>query len=215
MIQGVLFDLDGVIVSTDEFHFQGWKRLADEEGIPFTREDNERCRGVSRMESLAIVLEKASRDYTEDEKVEMATRKNEYYRRFLENDLSPDDILPGVMTVLDALRERGVRLAIGSSSRNAPIILQKIKLEPYFDAVIDGNQIQHSKPDPEVFLLGTQALGLSPETCLVVEDAEAGVSAALNGGMKVLAVGFASNDPRAHLQAKDLTAVTVDAMLGV
>ena len=203
-LKGVIFDLDGVIVSTDEYHYLGWRRLADEVGIPFDRGDNERCRGVSRMESLEIVLERSPRRYSDAQKREMADRKNRYYMQMLRERLSPASILPGAMAFMEALRARGIKLAIGSSSRNSPGILKSIGLEGYFDATADGNDISRSKPDPEVFLLAARRLGCAPEECLVVEDAEAGVSAALAGGMKVLAVGSAVRDPRAHFRAGSL-----------
>lgn len=207
-IAAVIFDLDGVIVSTDEFHYLGWKRLADEEGIPFDRSINERLRGVSRMESLEIILEKAGRSYTADEKQEMAGRKNNYYRQLLES-LSPANILPGVMGLLDGLRQEGVRIAVGSSSRNTPVIMGKIGLARAFDAVADGNEIVNSKPDPEVFLLAAQKLVVEPARCLVVEDALSGVAAARAAGMRVVAVGSAANSPQADFSADDLSEVTV------
>jgi len=208
MISGIIFDLDGVIVSTDEFHYQGWQRLADEEGIHFDRAINERLRGVSRMESLAILLERAAKPYSPAERETMATRKNEYYRQLLER-ITPRDILPGVLPLLAALKQAGLKTAIASSSRNCPVILERIGLQHEFDAVADGNHIKNSKPDPEIFLLAAQRIGLPPADCLVVEDAEAGVTGALAAGMKVLAVGSAATDIRAHLRAADLTGVTV------
>ena len=211
-IQAVIFDLDGVIVSTDELHFQAWKELAEEEGIRFDREDNRRLRGVSRMGSLDIMLEKATRVYSETEKNGMANRKNAVYRESL-NDLSPADILPGVSALLNALRERGVKIAIGSSSKNAARILQAIGLADAFDAVVDGTQITRSKPDPEVFSLAAEQLGILARHCLVVEDAEAGVDAALAAGMRVLAVGAAAAHPSATLSAQDLDEICVDALL--
>lgn len=207
-IAAVIFDLDGVIVSTDEFHYLGWKRMADEEGIPFDRSMNERLRGVSRMESLEIILEKAGRPYTDDEKKELAGRKNNYYRQLLEN-LSPANILPGVMGLLDGLRQEGVRIAVGSSSRNTPVIIEKIGLFHVFDAIADGNGIVNSKPDPEVFLLAAQKLVVEPARCLVVEDALSGVAAARAAGMRVAAVGSAANSPQADFSADDLSEVTV------
>ena len=180
--KAVIFDLDGVIVSTDDCHFMGWKKLADDEGIYFDRKTNERQRGVSRMESLDVLLEKAEKKYTDEEKLEMATRKNEYYKEFIK-DLSENDILPGVMDFTKKLRDMGVKLAIGSSSKNTPAILKNIGLDTYFDAVADGNDISKSKPDPEVFLVAAKKLGIDPKDCLVVEDADAGVAAALTGGI--------------------------------
>ena len=212
-IKAVIFDLDGVIVSTDEYHFRGWEKMADEERIYFDREINERLRGVSRMESLEIILERASKQYAEEEKIELAERKNYYYRQLL-NDLSPKDILPGVTEVLKELKERGIKIAIGSSSKNTPMILDKIGLVHCFDAVADGNGIKNSKPDPEVFLLAALKLNIDPESCLVVEDADAGVEAALAGGMRVLGVGTASANLKATYKAKDLSEVRLEEVLG-
>ncbi len=214
MIQGIIFDLDGVIVATDEFHYRGWQRLADEEGVYFDRTINLRLRGVSRMGSLDILLERAARRYTAAEKETLAARKNGYYRALLPT-LTPADLLPGVRRLLDELRARGVKQAIGSSSRNCPAILEYIGLATFFDAVVDGNDIHHGKPDPEVFLLAAQALGLPPAACLVVEDAEAGVSAGLAGGMLVLAVGAAASDPRAHARAPDLSGLSASDLLAI
>jgi len=215
MIQGVIFDLDGVIVSTDELHYQGWKHMADTEGIYFDREINERLRGVSRMESLEIIMEKATKEYTEEQKEALATLKNDFYKELLATQLSSKDILPGVINVLNGLKAAGVKIAIGSSSKNTPTILKQIGLDKTFDAVSDGNNIKNSKPDPEVFLIAAEWLGLEPEVCLVVEDAEAGVTAALAGNMKVLAVGSAATDERADLAAADMSMITVDQMINL
>ncbi|MDF7824126.1 beta-phosphoglucomutase [Pontiellaceae bacterium B12227] len=211
-IRGVIFDLDGVIVSTDEYHFQAWNKLAETEGIPFDRGDNERLRGVSRMESLEIILEKATRGYSEEEKLVMATRKNEIYRESLKN-LTPSDILPGVMDVLEGFRSRDVKMAIGSSSKNAQPILAAVGLDDAFEVVVDGTHIERSKPDPQVFSMAGEQLGLSPGECLVVEDADAGVDAGLAAGMPVLAVGAATGHSGATIKASDLTAITLDEML--
>lgn len=213
-IKAVIFDLDGVIVSTDEFHFLAWKQLADAEGIPFTREDNERLRGVSRMESLAILLEKSTRSYPASGKEEMATRKNTIYRESLKA-LSPADILPGVQQVLKGLRDHGIKIAIGSSSKNAGPILVAIGLDKTFDAVVDGTHIARSKPDPEVFTLAGKQLGVPADQCLVVEDADAGVDAGIAAGMPVLAVGSAVAHPGATLRANDLSKITLGEMLGI
>ena len=215
MIQGVIFDLDGVIVSTDELHYQGWKHMADTEGIYFDREINERLRGVSRMESLEIILEKATKAYTEEQKEALATLKNDFYKELLATKLSPNDILPGVKDVLAGLKERGVKIAIGSSSKNSPTILKQIGLDKVWDAISDGNNIVNSKPDPEVFLIAAERLGLKPEVCLVVEDAEAGITAAVVANMKTLAVGSAITDKRADLAAADMSMITVDQMINL
>lgn len=202
-IKAVIFDLDGVIVSTDDYHYRAWKQMADDEGIYFDREINERLRGVSRMESLDIILERATKEYSEDEKKSFAERKNNIYRELLK-ELTPKHILSGVSNVLDTLRKNGVKVAIGSSSKNTMFILNKIGLDNYFDAIADGTQITKSKPDPEVFLLAAKKLGINADKCLVVEDADAGVEAAIAGNMKVLAVGYASTNKNANLTMKNL-----------
>lgn len=211
-ILGVIFDLDGVIVSTDNCHYQAWQRMADEEGIPFDRAVNERLRGVSRMQSLEFILQRAARDYTDEEKQQLAARKNAYYVELI-GSLTEKDILPGALEILHLLKKRGVKTAIGSSSRNTPIILRQIGLSNAFDAVADGNAIQNSKPDPEVFLLAASLLGLEPQKCLVVEDADAGIQAALSGGMRALGVGSAARNPRATFTADDLTKADMNAIL--
>lgn len=211
-IAGVIFDLDGVIVSTDNCHYLAWKRMADEEGIYFDRAINERLRGVSRMESLEIILERAERAYTDEEKAEMATRKNAYYVELI-GSLTAGDILPGALDTLKLLRERGVKIAIGSSSRNTPIILKQIGLSDAFDAVADGNAISRSKPDPEVFLLAARLLGLAPVNCLVVEDADAGIEAAVAGGMRALGVGSAAENAKATFHGASLADVSFATIL--
>lgn len=190
-MRGIIFDLDGVICSTDEYHFKAWCELAAKLGIiNFTREDNHRQRGVSRMESLEILLENIDHEYSWDEKLELADYKNKRYVEMLK-DMSDKDIYEGVRETLQYLRDQGYKLAIGSSSKNAGIILDKIKLHSYFDAVSDGNNITKSKPDPEVFLKAAEYLKLQPKDCFVVEDAEAGVEAAKAGGFPVFAIGSA------------------------
>lgn len=211
-IKAVIFDLDGVIVSTDDCHYEAWKQLADSQGIYFDRDINQRLRGVSRMESLEILLERAMRTYTEEEKITMATEKNETYKRLVMK-ITPAAILPGASATLQKLREKGVLIAIGSSSRNTPIILKQIGLEGYFDAVADGNHIKNSKPDPEVFLLAAKMLNIPPENCLVVEDADAGVEAALNGNMRVLGVGAAAKNPRATVVADSLNYIDLVSLI--
>ena len=195
--QGIIFDLDGVICSTDEYHYLAWKALADRLGIPFDRERNNLLRGVSRMASLEIILEKAGRTYTEAEKAAFAEEKNAAYRQLL-GRMSPADLSEDVRTTLEALRRAGLKLAIGSSSKNTPFILERIGLGDFFDAVADGNCITHSKPHPEVFLKAAELIGLPPAACLVVEDAHAGVEAAVAGGFDCAAMGDAREDERAR-----------------
>lgn len=190
-LRGIIFDLDGVIVSTDEQHYLGWQALADRLGIPFSREVNSRFRGVSRMACMNILEELGGKHYTDSEKIAYADWKNEYYRELLAQ-MSPADLSQEVRSTLDALRARGLKLAVGSSSKNAKFILQRIGLSDYFDAVSDGTNISRSKPDPEVFLKAAEYLGLTPSDCLVVEDAVSGVEAAHAGGMKAATVGDAA-----------------------
>lgn len=189
--RGIIFDLDGVIVSTDEQHYLGWQALADRLGIPFSREVNSRFRGVSRMACMNILEELGGKHYTDSEKIAYADWKNEYYRKLLAQ-MSSDDLSQEVRSTLDALRARGLKLAVGSSSKNAKFILQRIGLSDYFDAVSDGTNISRSKPDPEVFLKAAEYLRLTPSDCLVVEDAVSGVEAAHAGGMKAATVGDAA-----------------------
>lgn len=211
-IKAVIFDLDGVIVSTDEYHYQAWKKLADTEGIYFDKDINHRLRGVSRMESLEILLKASNKQYSEEQKLELAARKNFIYRELLKN-ITPDDILPEVNTLLYGLRKKRIKMAIGSSSRNSKIILENIGLGSFFDAVIDGNMIKKSKPDPEVFVKASAKLRIPVKQCLVIEDAVSGISAALAAGMKVVAVGYGAEDKRAHKAIKDLSAITVEEIL--
>ena len=169
-IHAIIFDLDGVICFTDKYHYQAWKELADREGIYFDEKINDRLRGVSRMQSLDIILERASREYTEEEKESMAAMKNESYVKLLEN-MSTKDLSDEVKNTLDELRHRGYKLAIGSSSKNTKKILKQIGLVDYFDAISDGTNITKSKPDPEVFLKAADMVEEKPQNCLVVEDA--------------------------------------------
>ena len=207
MIKAVIFDLDGVLVCTDELHYQGWKSLADREGIHFDREINNRLRGVSRMESLEIILERAEREYSEAEKQEMASYKNGVYAALLDS-LTPADRLEGVTECLKELRAEGYKLAIGSSSKNTPKILERTGLRSEFDAVSDGNNISRSKPDPEVFLKAAEFLGVEPRLCAVIEDAEAGIQAAKAAGMLAVAVGDARKSPLADIRLESLAELT-------
>lgn len=199
-IKAVIFDLDGVIVTTDDCHYTAWKKMADDEGIYFDRKINERLRGVSRMQSLEIILEKSDKPYTEQEKIALAAKKNAYYVDLIQK-LTPHDVLGGVTENLKTLKEHGIKIAIGSSSKNTPIILNRIGLADYFDAVSDGNNIKKSKPDPEVFLKAAEMLNIAPENCMIVEDADAGIEAGKRAGMKTFALGNATG---ADFYAKSL-----------
>lgn len=207
--KGVIFDLDGVICSTDELHYTAWKELAERCGLPFDRHTNERLRGVSRMESLEIILSQGDKVWSGKEKEMLAEAKNTRYRELLEG-LTPQDILPGVESTMRELRMRRLRLAIGSSSRNTMRILERLGLDNWFDAVVDGMRIKRSKPDPEVFLQAAAELSLSPAECLVVEDADAGAQAAFAGGMDVACVG-----PAAQHNAGTYNLTAIDEILEI
>ncbi len=187
-LKAALFDLDGVLVDTAVFHFQAWRRLARELGFDFTEHQNEQLKGISRMESLDRILAWGGVTLTAAGKEAWATRKNGWYLELV-SQMKPTDVLPGTREFLENCRAAGLKIALGSASKNAPLILEKTDLLPLFDAVIDGTHVTHGKPDPEVFLLGAQALGVSPAACVVFEDAVAGIEAAHRGGMKAVGVG--------------------------
>ena len=205
MIKGVIFDLDGVILSTDDFHYQAWKKLADRLKIPFDREKNNRLRGVSRMASLDIVLEGYT--FSEEEKLAFAEEKNNTYRELL-NTLTPEFVNNDVRDTLDELKSQGIKIAIGSSSKNTKLILSRVGLLNAFNAIADGTDIKNSKPDPEVFLIAAQRIGLEPKECIVVEDAFAGIDAAVAGGFIPVAIG----DACAHKNAKYKITVLSDLL---
>ncbi|HBG16145.1 MAG TPA: beta-phosphoglucomutase, partial [Firmicutes bacterium] len=167
-----------------------------------------------RMDCLEVMLERTSRTYNTEQKSEMADRKNNYYRKLIQQ-LTPDHILPGVMPILKDLKKNGIKIAIGSSSKNTPLILERIGLAGYFDAVADGNDLTKSKPDPEVFLIAAQRLGVLPKNCLVIEDADAGVEAALAADMLVLGVGTAAGNNRATLRARALDVVSAEELINI
>lgn len=206
MIKGVIFDLDGVLVSTDEMHFKAWKMLADKLGvIDYTKEDNKKQKGVSRMESLEVILAKGTTIYSKEEKEKFAEEKNNYYVELLET-LDSKAILKDVIETLELLRNKGIKIGIGSASKNTPLILEKIGLNQYIDEVSCGLDVTKSKPDPEVFLVAAKKLNLKNEECLVVEDSEAGIIAARAGNMKSLGVG-----PEHTLLGADYDALTMQS----
>jgi beta-phosphoglucomutase len=186
-----LFDLDGVLVDTAIYHFQAWKNLGKQFGYELTEEQNEELKGVSRVESLNKILAWADYSASQEEKAAWLIEKNEDYLRLISN-MNPGEILPGVLEFLEQIKALGYKIALGSASKNAEIILEKTKLISWFDLIIDGNKVSKSKPDPEVFLKGAEGLGLAPESCIVFEDAQAGVEAAKAGQMKAIGIGEAS-----------------------
>lgn len=185
-IRGFIFDLDGVITDTAEYHYRGWKRLADEEGLPFSREDNEHLRGISRRESLMLILK--DRAYAEEEIQEMMARKNRYYLQFIK-EISPRDLLPGARELLEEIRAAGLKNALGSASRNAGEVLDRLGIRSLFDAVSDGHSVERQKPAPDLFLHAARQLDLPPSECVVVEDAASGVEAAKAGGFHSIGLG--------------------------
>jgi len=184
-IKACIFDLDGVIVDTARYHFIAWKALAEELGFVFTEEDNERLKGVSRMQSLEILLEIGKLQFTREEKLAMAEKKNALYVSYIEK-MTPGEILPGVREFLEEIRGKGIGVALGSASKNSPMILEQIGLAQLFDVVVDGNSITEAKPNPEVFLRGAERLGVLPSKCVVFEDAIARGEAASNAGVRMV-----------------------------
>ena len=188
IFQGAIFDLDGVIVDTAKYHYLAWRELALQLGFDFTKADNERLKGVSRMRSLEILLEIGGIRMPEERKLELAARKNARYVAYI-SALDGSELLPGAKEYLTQLRDTGVRIALGSASKNAPLILDRLNITGLFDVIVDGNKTSKAKPDPEVFLIACRELGLEPEQCVVFEDAAAGVQAAKAAGMRVIGIG--------------------------
>ncbi len=210
LIKSFIFDLDGVITDTAEYHYRGWKRLADEEHIPFTREDNEHLRGVARRESLMLILK--DRVYPEEKIQEMMERKNGYYLEFIK-EISPRDLLPGAKELLEELRAAGLRNALGSASKNAGEVLDRLGIRSLFDAVSDGHSVKNQKPAPDLFLHAAEQLGLSPDECIVVEDAAAGIEAARAGGFKSIGLGPVERVGQADAVFPNLAGVRLNDVL--
>lgn len=194
--KAVIFDLDGVIVDTAKYHYLAWKRLAGQLDIPFTEKDNERLKGVSRMASLEILLSLGGMELDQEEKQRLASRKNTWYVEMVDQ-MTKEELLPGAEALLKQLKEDGVKVALGSASKNAEGILNRLEIGHYFDARIDGSKVSKAKPDPEVFLLAAKSVGVDPKACLVIEDAPAGVVAAKRAGMHVVGIGKKENLPEA------------------
>lgn len=204
MVKGIIFDLDGVLVDTDEFHYLSWKQLTDRLGLPFDRTVNNKLRGISRMDSLEIILGKRSGEFSDGQKLAIATEKNEIFRSHLAT-MSPSSVDGATRQSLLQIRQAGFKTAVGSSSKNAQYILERVELGKYFDAVVDGNAIANSKPHPEVFLKAATRLGLDPAECLVVEDGHSGIDAAKAGGFVAVAIGDAKSHQRADYRIDTLS----------
>jgi len=213
-ILGCIFDLDGVIVDTAKYHYQAWKVLANQIGIEFSEKDNERLKGVSRMESLEIILEIGNVKLSNEKKNEYATLKNKWYVDYI-NKMTPDEILPGCVEFITELRNAGILVAIGSASKNTPLILKKVGIGRLFDAVADGNIVNKAKPDPEVFIKASDLLGVNPENCIVFEDAIAGVKAAINAGMKCIGIGSQNVLAEAHYVISGLNEMSLSKLITI
>ncbi|WP_432708598.1 beta-phosphoglucomutase [Pedobacter sp.] len=204
-----IFDLDGVLVDTAVYHYKAWKQLANDMGFDFTEAQNEHLKGVNRMRSLDMILNWGGVEKTAEEKEVLATSKNTQYVSMI-NKMTAAEVLPGTINLLTALQQAGIKIALGSASKNAGVILERTQLTHFFDAIVDGNLVSASKPDPEVFVKGAAMVGVSPAQSVVFEDAQAGVDAALAANMKVVGVGQPENLKGAHVYVKDLSEITVE-----
>jgi beta-phosphoglucomutase len=212
-IRAIILDLDGVITDTAEYHFQAWQRVAQEEGISFTREDNEALRGVSRRQSLELLLGEHIERYGEDQQQKIMDRKNGYYRDLLEH-ITADDFLDGAPELLKAIRARGLKMAIGSASKNTPTVLERLGILDAFDVIADGHSVEHGKPAPDLFLFAAAQMGVQPEQCVVIEDAASGIAAALAANMIAVGIGPKERVGAAHYRYETTAAVNLDEILG-
>ena len=212
-IRAIILDLDGVITDTAEYHFQAWQRVAEEEGISFTREDNEALRGVSRRQSLELLLGEHIARYDEERLQEIMDRKNGYYGDLLER-ITEDDFLDGAPELLEEIRARGLKMAIGSASKNTPTVLQRLGIADAFDVVADGYSVEHGKPAPDLFLYAAEHMGVPPEECVVIEDAASGVAAALAANMVAVGIGPEERVGDAHYRYETTAAVDLEEILG-
>ncbi|MCH2082850.1 MAG: beta-phosphoglucomutase [Saprospiraceae bacterium] len=212
MIKACIFDLDGVIVDTAKYHFIAWRKLANELGFDFTEKENEKLKGVSRMGSLNLILEWGGIKMEEDKKVEWATKKNEWYKEHI-LDMGEEEILPGVRQFLNELKAKNIQYALGSASKNAAAVMNKIGLTEEFVTIIDGTKTTKGKPDPQVFQMGAEAMGVQAEECIVFEDAAKGVQAALNGNFYAVGVGSPESLGAAHMVISGFEGLTFDQVL--
>ncbi|MDG2425734.1 MAG: beta-phosphoglucomutase [Flavobacteriales bacterium] len=210
-VEGLIFDLDGVLLDTAQHHYTAWRRLADELGISFLPKDNEKLKGLSRVESLERILSMGGLMLNNDTKLQLMERKNAWYIELIA-DMTSEDVLPGVRAFIESSRKAGLHIALGSSSNNATTILQRCNLETLFDAIIDGRHVTHTKPDPEVFLKGAAQMNLSPSQVAVFEDAQAGIEAALAGGFHAVGVGLPSNLPGAAWVIPGFVGLTLEGL---
>ena len=212
MIKACIFDLDGVIVDTAKYHFQAWRRMANELGFDFTEKENEQLKGVSRMDSINLILGWGGIALSKKDKVKWATKKNDWYVAAVDQ-MTPAEILPGVLPLLKDLRQKGYKIGLGSSSKNAVRALRKVRILSYFNTIIDGTKTTRSKPDPQVFQMGAKRLRLTPEECIVFEDAQSGVEAALAGGFYAVGMGSPQHLKKAHLVLSSLENITIESII--
>jgi len=214
MIKACIFDLDGVIVDTAKYHFQSWRKLANELGFDINKEQDELLKGVSRMESLDILLNFGGLSFDQEKKEQLAAQKNEWYIELISH-MTPEEIFPGVRELISELRDQGIKTALGSASKNAMHILEHINMVNDFDAIIDGNKITKTKPDPQIFLKAAEALNVEPKMCIVFEDAKAGIESAINANMIAIGVGHAQNLTEAKFVIPSLADITVQEILAL
>lgn len=211
-IKACLFDLDGVIVDTAKYHFKAWRKMANALGFDFSEKENEQLKGVSRMDSINLILGWGNISLSETEKLKWASQKNDWYLEFLQK-MDKKEILPGALEFVQDIQKKGIRIALGSSSKNAVLALTKVNMLHYFEAIIDGTKTTRSKPDPQVFQMGAAALDCQPSECIVFEDAESGVAAALAGGFYAVGMGSPSNLGAAHLVLSSLADITIEDII--
>lgn len=211
-IKACLFDLDGVIVDTAKYHFKAWRKMANALGFDFSEKENEQLKGVSRMDSINLILGWGGITLSETEKQQWASQKNDWYLELLQK-MDEKEILPGALEFVQDLQQKGIRIALGSSSKNAVLALTKVNMLHYFEAIIDGTKTTRSKPDPQVFQMGAAALDCQPSQCIVFEDAESGVAAALAGGFYAIGMGSPSNLGAAHLVLSSLSDITIEDII--
>jgi beta-phosphoglucomutase len=203
-VEACLFDLDGVLVDTAKYHYLAWKQLANSLGFDFSEEENEQLKGISRVESLRKILAWGGVDFPQERQDELAALKNGWYVEMI-SEMTANEVLPGSIKLLEELKNNHIKIGLGSASKNAKLILDNTGLTPYFDALVDGNIVNKSKPDPAVFLKGAELLNVDPKSCVVFEDASAGVEAALRAEMKAIGIGAEKDLGKAHLVVSDLT----------
>ncbi|MCQ2958949.1 MAG: beta-phosphoglucomutase [Bacteroidales bacterium] len=211
-IKACIFDMDGVLVSTEIYHFKAWKRLTETLGFSIDEKFNENLKGVSRSVCIDLILKHGGLEKTQEEKDVLAAQKNEWFLEYVNTEITPSNVYPGVINFLETLKQKGYKTAIGSASKNAPLLVEKLGIKKYFDAIVDGNMITKAKPNPEVFLKGAELIGVNPQNCVVFEDAISGVEAAKNGGMFCIGVGSAEILKKADFCINSFTQMSLERL---